>query len=109
MEIRNSGWGCLIVWEFRVKAGLEKQFEQTYGPHGVWAQLFHRGQGYLTTELARDQKDPGRYLTLDFWTSRTAYERFRQQHLAEYQQLDKLSEAMTETELEVGRFERIGN
>jgi heme-degrading monooxygenase HmoA len=109
VEIRNGDWGYLIVWEFRVRAGLEKQFELAYGPHGVWAQLFQRGQGYLTTELVRDPRNPGRYLTLDVWTSRSAYEHFHEQHPAEYEELDRQCEVMTETELEMGKFERIGS
>ena len=105
----KGGWGYLIVWEFRVKAGLEERFTEVYGPEGIWVQFFRRGRGYITTELLRDSKDSKRYLTLDFWTSRAAYEHFREQHLAEYQQIDRQCEEMTETESELGRFERVGS
>ena len=103
----NGGWGYLIVWEFRVKAGLEARFAQVYGPEGTWVQFFRRGQGYITTQLLRDSEDSHRYLTMDFWTSRAEYEHFREQHLAEYQQIDRQCEEMTETESELGRFERV--
>jgi heme-degrading monooxygenase HmoA len=100
-----GGGGYLVVWEFHVKKGEESSFEQVYGPDGTWAQFFRGGEGYLGTELVRDIKAPGRYLTLDFWTSASAYEHFREQNLAEYRVIDQQCEAMTERELEVGRFE----
>jgi heme-degrading monooxygenase HmoA len=105
VTIRDGGWGYLIVWEFRVKAGPQTQFEQVYGHDGTWAQFFRRSEGYLGTELVQDLKDSARYLTLDFWTSQSAYERFREQHLPEYQAIDRQCEAMTEGEVELGRFE----
>ncbi len=97
----------MIVWEFRVRAGLVEGFEQVYGPEGRWAQFFRTGKEYVGTELVRDAKDPRRYVTLDFWTSRAAYENFRRQHLAEYEAIDTQCEQMTETESELGRFERV--
>jgi heme-degrading monooxygenase HmoA len=96
-----------VVWEFHVQPGEEKQFEKDYGPNGAWAELFKQAEGYLGTELNRDLKNPRRYLTLDLWESRETYERFREEHRAEYQGLDVRCEAMTETEKEIGAFERI--
>lgn len=105
MAIGDGGWGYLIVWEFRVKPGQESGFEQVYGPEGAWAQFFRRGEGYLGTELVQDIKEPGRYLTLDLWTSRLAYEHFHKQNVVEYQAIGRHCEAMTEREVELGRFE----
>jgi heme-degrading monooxygenase HmoA len=86
---------------------MSAQFESFYGPQGVWADLFARGDGYVATELTRDQLQPQRYLTLDFWTSRQAYEDFRHQHLDEYKAIDIRCEQMTDSEVEVGSFERL--
>ena len=69
--------------------------------------MFKPAEGYLGTELNRDLKNPRRYLTLDFWECREAYERFREEHRAEYKGLDLRSEAMTETEKEIGAFARV--
>jgi heme-degrading monooxygenase HmoA len=102
-------WRYLIIWEFRVRLGMEEQFEKVYGPEGDWAQFFTRGAGYDRTELNHDLKDSRRYVTLDFWISREAYENFRQQHATEYGALDQKFEELTETELEVGKFERVAN
>jgi hypothetical protein len=31
----------VIIWEFRVQAGREEEFERAYGPAGGWARLEH--------------------------------------------------------------------
>ncbi len=102
-------WGYLIVWEFRPKKGVEMAFEDAYGPKGIWARLFQHGEGFVATELNHDLKDPGRYLTLDFWTSKQAYEAFRAAHVAEYQAIDEQCESLTEREKEIGTFQRLGS
>ena len=98
-------WAYLIIWEFNVPVGMEKQFEQTYGPQGEWAQLFRRDEAFLGTELTRSRD--GTYLTLDFWKSQTAYEAFLQRHAADYKAIDQKCEQITESEREVGKFVRV--
>jgi heme-degrading monooxygenase HmoA len=105
----HDQWRYLIIWEFRVRAGMEKRFEEAYRPQGEWAQFFSQGPGYVRTELNHDLKDGRRYVTLDFWVSREAYENFRQQHASEYAALDQKFEELTEKEWEIGKFERIAN
>ena len=102
-------WRYLIIWEFRVRTGMEARFEKAYGPEGDWAHFFAQGEGYVRTELNHDLKDSQRYVTLDFWVSREAYENFRQQHASQYAALDQEFEKMTEKELEIGQFERVGS
>jgi heme-degrading monooxygenase HmoA len=85
---------------------MEKAFEAAYGPDGDWARLFKHDDGYLGTELIRDLKDPRRYLTMDFWISARSYENFREHKSADYKKIDKMCEAMTNSESEAGRFER---
>jgi heme-degrading monooxygenase HmoA len=104
-----GGWKYLIVWEFRVRPEMNAEFESAYGPGGTWAAFFSRGAGYVATELNRDQEDSRRYVTLDFWTCRSAYESFRRQHLEQYRAIDATCERMTESEIEVGCFERYGS
>lgn len=107
MEKQEHGWGYLVVWEFRVQPGLERRFEEVYGSEGTWAKFFRRSERYLGTELLRDTNQPRRYVTLDFWTTRTAYENFRRRNLPEYEAIDKQCEQMTERELQLGSFERV--
>jgi len=93
-----------IVWEFRIRPGAEAAFEAAYGPRGAWAELFAGGEGYLGTELLRDARSPGRYLTVDRWASAADHARFREAHAGEYARLDERLAALTEAELELGSF-----
>jgi hypothetical protein len=99
-------WGFLVIWQFQVREGIEKRFEKIYGSHGDWVQLFAQDNAYVKTELVRESNSAS-YLTLDFWTSETAYDAFRKQHRAEYRALDLKCEGMTESECEIGRFVRV--
>lgn len=95
------------IWEFEVKPEAIYAFEEIYGPDGAWAQLFRRSPDYRGTELIRDLERPGRYLTLDHWTSREALQRFKQEHRAGYAALDKQCESLTEREVFIGDFESL--
>jgi heme-degrading monooxygenase HmoA len=99
-------WGYLVIWEFRVEAAMAAQFEAAYGPKGAWTRLFSQGDGYIATQLIRDLNDSSRYLTLDFWTSRQAYEQFRSAHRVEYEQVDQECESLTTAEVPLGAFSR---
>ena len=103
----TAKWNYVVVWEFRAAAGAEARFEDAYGPRGTWARLFATSDGFVATELNRDLKDPARYLTLDFWESRGAYEAFLARHAAEYAAMDRECEALTAEEKALGAFERI--
>jgi heme-degrading monooxygenase HmoA len=96
-----------IIWEFLVPEHCRPEFERTYGPNGAWAQLFRQSPDYLGTELIRDLNRPGRYLTLDRWTSREALHRFKQSHQTAYAALDKQCESLTGKEMFVGDFEAV--
>jgi heme-degrading monooxygenase HmoA len=100
-------WSYMVVWEFRPKPGAEQRFEEAYGADGIWAGLFQQSEGFVATELSRDREDPRRYLTLDFWESRAAYERFRSERAADYAAIDARCESLTEFEREMGQFEKI--
>ncbi len=95
------------MWEFQVREGMKKRFEQGYGSDGAWARLFEQDGSYIGTELILDLKASGTYLTLDFWTSQEAYDAFRKKHLAKYKALDQMCQEMTESEREIGRFVRV--
>ena len=99
-------WRFLVISQFQVREGMETRFEKIYGPHGDWVQLFSQNDAYVRTELVHESNSAS-YLTLDFWTSETAYDAFRKQHRAEYKTLDLKCEGMTENEQEIGRFVRV--
>jgi heme-degrading monooxygenase HmoA len=95
---------CVIVWEFRVPAAHEKEFEAAYGAGGEWAQLFALSPDYEGTELLRDESTRGRYLTVDRWASAEAFVDFRRLHSVEYEALDARCEAWTESERKIGTW-----
>jgi heme-degrading monooxygenase HmoA len=103
----EARWRYLIVWEFRPRPGAENRFEEVYGPGGVWAQLFQRTEGFLGTALVRDENERGRFLTMDAWESKQAYQAFRDAYQSEYEKLDAECEGLTESEKEIGKFERV--
>jgi heme-degrading monooxygenase HmoA len=103
----GDSWKYVVIWEFEVRAGCEGEFENAYGSRGDWVCLFQNGSGFIGTELTRKLDDPRRYVTLDFWESKQAYEEFRRQHEAEYAAIDMRYERLTEREVELGQLERL--
>src|SRR5947209_20311911 len=97
----------VIIWEFRVAAGKRREFEGAYGPLGQWARFFGstKNNGYIETQLIRDAAIPPRYLTVDFWTSLQAYDRFKKDDKVVYESMYQRYESLTEPEREVGRVQ----
>jgi heme-degrading monooxygenase HmoA len=97
----------IVVWEFRARTGKTREFERVYGPDGAWAKFFRSGKGYIRTELFRDLKPGRRYLTVDVWTSRQAYSRFKKENRVWYQTVDEKCISLTEDERKIGEFRGI--
>ncbi|MGH2568150.1 MAG: antibiotic biosynthesis monooxygenase family protein [Bacteroidota bacterium] len=95
----------VVIWEFLAKTGLEAEFERAYGPEGVWVSLFRTDEGYLGTELLHSLD--GIYLTVDRWSSREAYENFKDRNRSEYDAIDRRCAHLTERERELGTFFRV--
>lgn len=95
------------VWEYEVREGCERAFEEAYGPEGTWVELFRRAPGYLRTELLRDREHPRRYLTVDSWESAEAWRSFREALGAEFEEIDARCEDLTVLERELGTFDRL--
>src|ERR1700735_604632 len=94
----------VILWEFQVHKRCQREFEDAYGASGAWAVLFRKSGDYRGTELLCDASAPGRYLTVDRWTSAEAFDKFRRTHAAEYQALDAHCEALTESDGALGTW-----
>jgi heme-degrading monooxygenase HmoA len=94
----------MYAWEYEVEPSRTAEFLAAYGPNGHWVALFRGCPGYLRTELHRDRADPNRYITLDYWESADAWERFRATHAAEFESLDRRCDSYTVSEREIGRF-----
>jgi len=96
-----------IVWEFRVKDGRRREFEEQYGSAGTWAAFFRKGRGYRETRLLRDQEDASRYLTIDVWTDLESYRSFSDENAEEYRTIDRRCEELTEEERRLGCFDAL--
>ena len=82
-------------------------FERVYGPEGEWAGFFRRGRGYVGTELLKDVEQPGRYVVVDRWQSRDAYNAFVESHRDEYMRRVDETVFLYDHELRFGTFENV--
>jgi len=97
---------CHLVWEFETDEARRSEFEAAYGPGGTWVEFFRKGEGYHDSELFRDVRGGGCYITVDRWVSRAAYDAFRLRFAAEYAELDARCEALTTRETFLGEREQ---
>ena len=82
----------------------EQEFLAAYGPTGAWSQLFGRAEGYVETLLLRDRSFPGRFLTIDRWSSENHRDAFMAEFRAEYDALDRACASLTEHEASLGSY-----
>jgi heme-degrading monooxygenase HmoA len=97
----------VIVLVFSYDARDPAEFERVYGPEGDWAQFFRTGTGYVGTELLKDLEIPARYLVLDRWESREAYNAFVEANREEYIRRVDETAPFYEHELRFGSFENV--
>jgi heme-degrading monooxygenase HmoA len=96
--------GYVIAWQFQVKQDAVEKFLAAYGPEGEWVGLFRKASGFIRTELVRSEYDAHKFITVDVWESRAAYEAFRKQFALEYDALDTILQDLTLHEEKVGGF-----
>ncbi len=94
----------VYIWEYRVKKDSLSEFEKIYGPHGKWAELFRKDNGYLSTDLHKDITKTNRYITIDYWISKDARDSFRHLYGKEFKELDEYCDSLTEKEELTGDF-----
>ena len=92
------------LWEFVVRTDAVDAFARLYGPSGGWAELFSRSEGYLGTDLLHDETDPTRFVSVDRWRDRPAYDGVDTGSDA-WRALDAEGETMTERETFLGAFD----
>ncbi len=97
----------MIALVFSYEVADAAEFERVYGPEGDWAQFFRAGAGYVGTELVRDVEQPGRYLVIDRWESRDAYNAFVEANRDEYMRRVDETAFLYEQELRLGTFESV--
>ena len=94
----------IVVWQFEIAEENIAAFEAAYGSEGPWSQLFRESPDYKGTELLHDAYVHSSYLTIDRWTSEEAFRRFRKEHDAAYEALDRQSDALTTRETRIGAY-----
>ena len=94
----------VVVWQFEIAEDKIPAFEAAYGPDGAWTKLFAAAPNYIGTELLRDAYIPGSYLTIDRWASEDDFRAFRKDHDAEYEAIDRSSDALTSRETRIGAY-----
>ena len=97
--------GFAAVFLYEVDNARRAAFEAVYGPEGDWARFFATAEGYSGTELLRSGD---RYLLIDRWSSRAAYEAFLAEHADEYSRRNEEVRTLWGHEEVVGRFEDVG-
>ena len=97
----------MLALVFSYDARDPAEFERVYGPEGEWAAFFRTGRGYIGTELLRDVEVPGRYVVIDRWESRDAYDGFVAEQRDEYMRRVDETGFHYEQELRLGTFENV--
>jgi heme-degrading monooxygenase HmoA len=97
----------MLALLFSYEARDPDEFERAYGPDGEWPAFFAAGDGFVGTELLRDVENPGRYLVVDRWASREAYQAFVEAHRDEYMRRVDDTAYLYDSELRFGTFENV--
>lgn len=93
------------IWQFVPAPGRDREFAAAYAGDGVWAQLFRQAEGFVGTTLLMPVEPGGPWLTLDRWESRSAFERFQEEHGEAYRSLDAALAHLTAGEHFIGAFD----
>ena len=78
-----------VIWQFDVKPGREKEFEELYGADGEWTALNRQTRSYLGSSFMRDQNQSARYLLVEYCSEMLVYEQHRTTRVATIEQIEK--------------------
>jgi len=91
-----------IVWEYEVRPEAVAEFDRVYGASGPWVEFFRRSPEYVATELYKSTAAVTRFITVDVWRDRPAYEQFRKTFAKDYAALDNACEKLLKHERTLG-------
>ena len=94
-----------VVWSYEVKPEHIEAFIDAYRSGGLWARLFHRGEGYLGTDLYRSTDQANAFVTIDRWRSREHCTDFMVKQREAYAGLDAKCDAWPLSEQRLGEIE----
>jgi heme-degrading monooxygenase HmoA len=86
-----------IMWQFEVRTGREREFEELYGVTGEWTTLNRSTRSYLGTSFLRDQNRTSRYIVIEYWSEMVMYEQHRASHNAAVRSFERHRTALLES------------
>jgi hypothetical protein len=93
-----------VVWQFQVKPGKQREFEQFYGADGEWSNLARRSRSFLGSSFLRDQASDTTYLLVEYWSEMVVYERHRRSFVTDIRAMEQQREALCEAIVPLGIF-----
>ena len=94
----------VYIWKYTVRDEFIEAFLTAYGPEGTWAEFFKNDENYLGTDLLRDDSNDNTFMTIDYWTSKSARDDFRAKNETEFNHIDRQCEEFTVDEKLIGDF-----
>ncbi|MEO1241548.1 MAG: antibiotic biosynthesis monooxygenase [Pseudomonadota bacterium] len=102
--ISHVNSACAYVWTYRVKPEWRERFAEAYGPNGVWRAFFMKSSGYIRTDLMRDDDDPDRFATVDYFKDSQSRTDVVAANSEEFEKIDSEWEEATIEESFIGMF-----
>ena len=96
------------VWQYTVDPQYRAKVFAAYRPDGDWAKLFLRDPEYIETKLFQECDHSDRFMTVDYWASKSARDSFRERFAVEFREIDERCENYTLDETLIGDYFIIG-
>jgi len=93
-----------VVWQFDVRPGMEKEFEEFYGVDGEWTAMNRHSRSYLGTSFLRDQNRSTRYVLIEYWSEMLVYEEHKSYRRDQFESLEKRQQALVVSVEPLGLF-----
>ena len=94
----------VYIWEYFVNSEFITDFKLFYNSTGVWVQFFKSSPNYIRTELIVDAKNELRFLTIDYWHSKSEFDIFFAENENKYKEIDLKCNSFTSNEIKIGEF-----
>ena len=98
----------VYIWQYTIDPEFESEFLAAYGSEGDWARFFSRDTNYIKTDLLEDSNHKDQYVTIDYWTSKSARDSFRAKYSSEFDEIDTRCETYTKKEVFIGDYVILG-
>jgi len=93
-----------VMWQFDVKKGKEKEFEELYGADGDWTALSRQTRSYLGSSFLQDQTESTRYLLIEYWSEMIVYEQHRVSRQSVIASIERRRAEMVDAVLPLGIY-----